>query len=176
MVRLAQGAAIAVSLALAGCAPSRTPQFCKGNFSARYEDSRSWVEYRNADTSLSSGPLRPVNEDDRNDLINPISLFTDDGYFYVDGIGLIVPRDIASRRGWRLDRFACEREGSAKSFAVTCRSEAGGITTDYNFNPNVGITSFKVNCTGCANRSAKLVSKLGMGALCSGETSGSSST
>lgn len=176
MVRFAQGAAIAVSFALAGCAQSKTQQFCKGDFTARYEDSRSWVEYRNADPVLSSGPLRPVGEDDGQNLINPVSVFTDDGFFYVVDTGLIVPRDIASRRRWGKDQFACEREGVANSFDVTCRSKPGAITTTYNFRPNVGITSFKINCSGCANRYAKLVTKQGMGALCSSDTLQSRST
>lgn len=166
MARLVQGAVIFVSVTLAGCAQIKAPQFCKGDYTARYEDSRDWVEYRSEDHSLTAGPLRPETEDDRQYLIGEFGGYSD-GYFLIWGVGLIVPRDISSRERWKKDRFNCERSGAENSLNVTCRSDTGLITTTYSFNPTVGITSAKVSCRGCANRAVKLVSRQGMGALCS---------
>lgn len=165
--RLAQAAVIAAPMILAGCAETKPPQFCKSDYTARYEDSRSWIEYRNADHSLPSGPLRPDTEDDRQYLTSTFGIFTDDGYFQVPDVGLIVPSDISSRERWKKDHFTCERSDAGNSLNVTCRSDNRSITTTYTFDPAVGITSFKMNCSGCANSYAKLVTKQGMGALCS---------
>lgn len=167
MARLVQSAVITVSVALAGCAQSKAPQFCKGDYTARYENSRDWVEYRSAERSLVSGPLRPATQDDRQYPIGDLGGYTDDGYFLISGVGLIVPRDISSRERWKKDRYNCERSGGENSFNVTCRSDNGETATTYMFEPAVGITSAKVSCSGCANRAVKLVSRQGMAALCS---------
>jgi hypothetical protein len=171
MARLVQGAVITVSVTLAGCAQTKAPQFCKGDYTARYEDSRDWVEYRSADQTLAGGRLRPATADDRQDPVGDLGGYTDDGYFIIWDIGLIVPRDISTRESWKKDRFNCVRSGAENSFNVTCRSQNGSITTTYSFDPAVGITSAKVSCSGCANRAVKLVSRQGMGALCSDDIS-----